>query len=178
MERVQVTHMGAQLFYSTRTESVASSNQNAEIVFNQPEADFSQVCWFAYAIDAAKRHDVRTFLSLSFVNVAKNVNTTARWQDLHQRLGKWSLHCASQTLKCTQHLKNKFFGIIKTDKFRIQEISCFTFPSSLAQTDSQSLTAISAATFLPIKWSFIFSKMGAISSWLTVFEPTKFLFIK
>lgn len=39
-----------------------------------------------------------------------------------------------------------------------------TFPSSLAATDSQSFPATSAATFLPIKWSFILPITGSMSA--------------
>jgi hypothetical protein len=48
-----------------------------------------------------------------------------------------------------------------------------TFPSRLLETLSQSLTETSAATFLEMRWSFIFSRTGSMSARVSVLLPTR-----
>ena len=104
MQCVEMAHVGAELLDGSGAESVASGDEDAEVVLHQPEADLGQIGRLADAVDSAKGHDVGPLLTLRLEHVAKDIDATARGQNLHQRIGQRRLHRARQALERSQHL--------------------------------------------------------------------------
>ena len=56
--------VGPELFDGSGPERVASGNQHAELVLNEPEADLGEVGGLTHTVHAAERHDVRPVVGL------------------------------------------------------------------------------------------------------------------
>lgn len=58
-KHAQISYMHAQLLHCSTTKRVARCDKNAEIVLQEPEADFAEVGGFSDAIDSNERNSVR-----------------------------------------------------------------------------------------------------------------------
>lgn len=79
---------------STTAECIASGDENAEMILDQPKTDLGQVGGLAHTVHSAEGHDVGALLLFALKDVTKNVHSASWRENLHQGFPQRLLHCA------------------------------------------------------------------------------------
>lgn len=119
----------------------------------RPVSHLGQVGGLANTVDATERHHIRPVLPLGVQDITQDIHAALGLQDLHQGLLQRLLH----RRRHRWGRKNDVSHLGDAPEPQNQERGDLlvnvpiTFPSSFFATDSQSCTAISAATFFALR---------------------------